>query len=216
MRQHNYWKMQQLQTKYMQIALWLLGLVLLAYGLFNWTIEFNCVSTVIGIICVIISAVMMIFENFLWKVNFVQKIMMTVPIFDKYWTPVLEGRWKGTLQRDNQDHDFVLEIKQTYTSISCVTYSHHSSSSAISSDLLYDEQNNTYQLAFYWHAYTTRTQPNTGDKNVFNGFTVMNVILEDGHVSKLKGSYFTDRQPKQTHGTIKLFFEQKSLKQSFE
>ena len=51
---------------------------------------------------------------------------------------------------------------------------------------------------------------------MFEGFTVLNIITEAEKVKKLKGEYFTNRQPKQTRGTLELNYEQLELKQSFD
>ena len=216
MKQHNHWKLVQLQKRYIQIALWGFGLLLLLLSAFNKTINFNLVSSIIGVISLLFGALLMLFENYFWKQEVVQKAMLKGPFFEQYWTPVLEGRWTGTLIRDNVPHKFVLEIVQSYSSISCVTYSMHSSSTAVSSEILFDDQVKIYNLIFYWQAKTTTVQPNTGTSNLFNGFTVLNIKAESGKITGLSGSYFTDRQPTQTNGRLDLAFQQKELKHAFE
>lgn len=215
MKQHNHWKLVQLQKRYIQIALWGFGLLLLLFSALNRTINFNLVSSIIGIISLIFGVALMLFENYFWENEVIQKAMLKIPFLEQYWTPVLEGRWTGTLIRDNIPHEFVIEIVQSYSSISCVTYSTHSSSTAVSSEILFDEQTKIYKLIYYWQAKTTTVQPNTGTSNLFNGFTVLNIKAESGLITGLSGSYFTDRQPTQTNGTLNLTFQQKELKHAF-
>ena len=212
MKQHNHWKLNQLQKVFAKAVLWGFGLVLLFLDLvLKETLDFDIVSEMVGIVSLVFGCVLSLVEKVLWKT----KIMKLSPLED-YWTPVLEGRWKGTLIRDNKPHDFVLEVRQSFTSLSCTTYSKHSSSSAYAAEILYDEQLKSYKLIYYWQAKTTTVQANTGDTNIFNGFTILDIIVEEGNVTKLKGSYFTDRQPTQTKGAINLTFEQKTLKNSFD
>lgn len=212
MEQHNHWKMNQLQKVFTKVVLWGFGLVLLFLDLIlKKTLDFNVVSEVVGVISIVFGLGLTLIDKVFWKTK-----VMKFPLLEDYWTPVLEGRWKGTLTRDNVPHDFVLEIRQNFTSISCVTYSTHSSSSAYAAEILYNKQLKAYKLIYYWQAKTTRVQSNTGDTNIFNGFTVLDIIVEAGNVTKLKGSYFTDRQPNQTKGTLNLIFEQKTLKNSFD
>lgn len=212
MKQHNHWKMNQLHKVFAKVVLWGFGLVLLFLDLvLKKALSFNMVSEVVGIISIAFGLGLTLLEKVLWKTK-----VMKFPLLENYWTPVLEGRWKGTLIRNNVPHDFILEIRQNFTSISCITYSKHSSSSAYAAEILYDEQLKSYKLIFYWQAKTTNVHPNTGDTNIFNGFTVLDVIVESGNVTKLDGAYFTDRQPEQTKGTLKLTFEQKTLKNSFD
>ena len=209
MKQHNYWKLRQIQGPYTQIALWVMGLVLLALAFFSSEINFNNVSTVIGLVLPALSSVLMVFEHFLWKTKPVQIVMKRVPFLEQYWTPVLEGRWSGTLNRDGRNHNFVIEIKQSYTSISCVTYSKHSSSEAIFTEILFNEETDRHQLVYYWSAKTKNVQLSMGEFDTFNGFTVLDIISDGEKVSKLSGRYFTERQPRQTHGSLELTFQQK-------
>ena len=216
MIQHNHWKLNQLQSKYSKIALWGLGAILLVLGLFSIPINYEVLSTAIGIVLLVLGFIFTLFEKVLWKANWVQTVMKKCPLISNYWTPVLEGRWTGTFVRDDKIHKFVLEIIQTYSTISCVTYSTHSSSKAIAAELLFDERTNTYQLAYYWHAKTSSTQVDSVDRDYFNGFSLLDISINEIRAVKLEGAYFTDRQPTQTHGTLSFVFEQKELKQSFQ
>jgi len=217
MRQHNQWKIRQLQKNFVKIVLWGFGLGLLFFTvLFHRSISFDFVSGAIGVCSFLFGLVIMLFEHFWWKKAFVQKVLYSTPFLKGYWTPILEGRWEGTLVRDGMPHAFVLEITQSYTSISCVTFSKHSSSTALAAEILFDEDANNYKLIFYWGGKTTSVQPNEGDLNRFEGFTSLQIVFESGIVKRLKGEYFTDRRPKQTKGTLDLERKQFELKKSFD
>lgn len=212
MKQHNHWKLSQLQKAIIKIVLWGFGIVLLFLTIvLKIALDYDVLSEIISVISIVLGCILALMERVLWKTQ-----IMRLPFLENYWTPVLEGRWKGTLVRDNVSHDFVIEIKQSFTSISCITYSKHSSSSAYAAEILYNDQLKNYKFVYYWHGGTTTVQENTGDSNVFEGFTVLDIIIESGKVTKLTGSYFTNRQPKQTKGTLNLEFGQKELKNSFE
>lgn len=212
MRQHNHWKMSQLQKAIVKIVLWGFGLVLLFLNVvLKKTINYNLVAGIVSIISIVLGFGLALLEKTLWKTG-----IMRLPFLENYWTPILEGRWEGKLVRDNISHNFVIEIKQDFTSISCITYSKNSSSSAYAAEILYNDQLKNYKLIYYWHGGTTNVQKNTGDSNIFDGMTVLDIIVESGKTTRLKGTYFTNRQPKQTKGTLDLRFVQKTLKNSFD
>lgn len=212
MKQHNHWKLTQIQKSLIIVVLWGFGIILLIVTLvFKITIDYDVLSWIISIISIILGIFLALVERVLWKTQ-----IMKLPFLEDYWTPNLEGRWEGTLVKGIEKHPFVIEIKQSFTNISCITYSSHSSSSTCATEILYDDQLKSYQLIFYWHGATTTVQENTVDVNKFEGFTVLNIIIQSGRVTKLQGSYFTNRQPKQTRGTLTLEFRQKELKNSFD
>lgn len=212
MKQFNHWKLSQLQKIITKIVLWGFGLVLLLLDMIlKQAINFNMVSKIVGIISILLGLSLHFVERVLWKTK-----LLAFPFFEEYWTPVLEGRWEGTLTRDGEVRPFVIEIRQSFNSISCVTYSETSSSSSYAAELLYDERTKMYKLIYYWQAKTSNVQEGTGDTNIFDGFTVIDIVIASQKVIKLTGSYFTNRQPKQTKGELFLDSYQKTLKNSFK
>lgn len=212
MKQHNYWKLKQFQKAIIKVVLWGFGLLLLFFNLIlKKTLDFNIVSEVVSIFSIVLGVTLTLVEKKLWKTR-----IMRLPFLEDYWTPILEGRWKGKLERNGESHDFVIEIIQNFTSISCVTYSKHSSSSAYAAEILYDDQLNVYKLIYYWNGETTNAVESNRDFDKFEGFTVLDIIIHSGKVIKLKGTYFTNRPSQQTKGNINLSFQQKILKKSFE
>lgn len=212
MEQHNHWKQRRLQKAIIKIVLWGFGVVLLIATLaFKIALDFNLLSKVISVISIVLGCILPLVERVLWKTP-----IMKLPFLENYWTPVLEGRWEGTLERDHVQHDFVIEIIQSFTFISCITYSEHSSSSAYAAEILYDRHLKKYQLIYYWCGSTTNVQKNIGNSDTFEGFTVLNILIESGKIKGLTGQYFTNREPKQTKGKLNLVFRQKGLKNSFK
>lgn len=175
------------------------------------TSNYTDATTLISVIWLIIIAFSWAFENYIWKIKWVNKLLK----FSKnYYCPDISGRWEGVLKRDNKDHDFVIEIKQTYTTISCCTYSHSSYSSSFASEILYDQQNETYSFIYLWKGKTENNPDGTyGPTDYFYGTTILRI---NDNCTCLDGSYFTGRSPTQTKGTIKLSDRQKELKNSFE
>lgn len=211
MRQHNHWKLDQLQKHTAKIVLWGNGLLLLVLNtVFNQSINFDMVSKCVSIVSIILGIFLYLLERSLWKTP-----IMNLPFLDAFWTPVLEGRWEGILTRSGEKIPFVIEINQSFNSISCITYSKSSSSYSISAELLYNKSLDIYEFVYYWQASTDHTQKSTGDTNVFYGCTVLKVVTVSKEVTKLSGAYFTDRQPKQTKGTLDMTVRHKTLKHSF-
>lgn len=212
MKQHNHWKMRQLQKAIIKIVLWGFGLFLLVFNLIlKKTLDFNIISEVVSILSIVLGLGLTLVEKVLWKTW-----IMRLPFLENFWTPVLEGRWEGEFNRNGESRDFVIEIIQSFNSISCITYTKYSSSSAYAAEILYDDQLNRYQLIYYWSGITTNTFENNRDTDRFEGFTILNIIINSGDVVRLKGSYFTNREPKQTKGTINVTLKQKTLKNSFD
>lgn len=212
MRQHNYWKMRQFQKVIIKVVLWGFGLFLLFLTLvLKKAIDFNLLSGIISSLSIILGLALALIEKKLWKTR-----IMRMSFLENYWTPVLEGRWEGTLERNGELHDFVLEIIQSFTSISCCTYSKHSKSSASATEILYNDQLKLYQLIYYWNGTTTNTVGENRDSDRFDGFTILDIIIQSGTVTKLKGTYFTNRQPQQTKGSINLSLKQNMLKKAFD
>lgn len=211
MKQHNLEKLQNILKVIIQFAMWLLGVLILLLLFQSYVeIKFSTISGIIKIMSFLLVLLINQFDKKLWKWDFINKHLP-----DKYWTPIIEGRWEGELNRNGEIRDFVIEIKQTYTSLSCITYSPTSSSSSIIAEILYNEQLKIYQLVFYWNGQTKNTQEGTGDTNRFDGFTTLDIIIKDKKATHLRGAYFTDRQPYQTKGDLILSFRQKELKNGF-
>lgn len=119
--------------------------------------------------------------------------------------PNLDGRWVGTLTRDGQDHDFVLEIDHTPSRIFCSAFSHHSTSISEVERLFFDKKANTWILHFTWECNSTNLA--IGNAN-FKGTTILNYfpeLTDEGkRMDKLQGPYYSNREPKPTKGFLRL------------
>lgn len=207
MYQHNHWKIKQFFNILIKPVLWIfVGLVIFSNFLSNSKMTFNRISTLITIITIVLGIVWNKFEKTWWKHTNIQKILS-----DNYKTPVVEGRWKGILVRDGDEHDFVVEIKQTFMTISCATYSKHSYSKSIFAEILYNDAQKTYQIVYLWDGKTESTYGTDSKANNFYGLTILDIKND-----KLEGEYFTNRLPKQTQGKIILNSRQKELKNTFD
>lgn len=172
--------------------------------------DINWLSSFVSGIWIVITITWWVFDNFFWKNKWINN---KLKLFKNLYCPVIGGRWKGTLTRDGQEHDFVIEIKQTYTTISCVTYSLHSYSKSLCAELLYDQQNNFYSFVYLWEGKTSKkTDGNDESSNYFNGTTILKI---NDDCKTMFGNYFTDRSPNQTKGTISLICRQDQLKNAF-
>ena len=198
----------------LSLALYILTIITLisVFGTKTFSLA-NMVSNV-GYVTIGITFFAWLFNQFLWRKPFVNKLLI-----GEYATPVIEGRWKGILTRDQEDHDFVLEIAQTYLSLSCRSFSHHSDSSSVIAELCYDSHHQIHQLFFVWIGSTTHTneQEYGSSTNAFHGTDILDIIpATKDKPMKIKGKYFTDRQPRQTRGTICVTFVSKERQNSFD
>lgn len=208
MKQHNYWKLKLVLNNLIKIILWVFGIFVFILNLLSIWFDFSTISTLISMLSVLIVLIWTWFEKKGWK-----KAYINSHLPEDFWTPVIEGRWEGILTRDGMEHKFVVEIKQTFTSISCRTFSRHSHSSSIAAEILYNDNPSSHQFIYYWIGRTQNTGNKTSSTNSFNGFTILDINVSK---NELVGTYFTDRQPKQTQGKLKLSFTQKELNNSFE
>lgn len=160
-----------------------------------------------GAIISLPSIMWWLFNNILWKVEFINKFLKS------YFNlpPNLNGRWVGKLTRinDESQHDFILEIKQTMTEIVIKSYSKNSFSQSIINDFSTDRMKDDFNLCFLWEGCTDNAMINCHNSGKFQGYTILNFI--DNSHKKLIGHYFTNRKPEQTQGKVSLEFESYKL-----
>lgn len=209
MRQHNCWKIKQILNFFMKVILWIFGVSLLILKLiFKEILNFDMISTIISVITIVVAFLWRQFEKSWWKKDWIQSHLP-----DEFKTPIVEGRWSGTLERDGTLHEFIIEIRQTFTSVSCSTYSKHSFSSSIFAEILYNHSSEIYQLIYFWNGKTENTGDETLTSVNFDGCTIL--FINTSH-DEMSGEYFTNRQPKQTMGKLYFNRRQEMLKNSFE
>jgi hypothetical protein len=213
MAQQNLSKAKKILDLFVKVALWIFALIVLALNVLqprrDLNIDFDMFSTIISAVSFIILILWKWFDTKLWKRKMVNKHLEGA-----FKTPIIEGRWEGTLIRDGEAHPFVIEIVQTFTSVYCTTFSNSSKSASVFAEILLAPDGIHHQLVFHWKGKTSNTRGLPGDSTgEFLGLTVLDITLTDP--IRLEGSYFTDRQPHQTHGTISVRLTGKQIKNCF-
>ena len=134
----------------------------------------SCVGEAIAIGLIIVK----LFDQWIWKWKFVQKI---------HGIPVLAKEYKGKLTSgfDNKDYKGNLVIKQTFTKISIKFKSNESRSYSIVATII--DNNDTNQLIY---TYQNNPKANIQKRSPIHYGTA---ILSVDDVNKIEGSYFTGR-----------------------
>lgn len=162
-------------------------------------ISFEDVITCIGYSSPIGTIIWFLWDNFIWKIPFIQRITKV---------PNLSGSWVGTYKRtsstsDGKKHGYNIDIYQTYSTISCHTYQERGSSSGSLCELYTKTNENIVGIAFFWEC--NPTPPDLP----FYGYSYMDYCdtydVYNGS-SKLEGSYFTNKNPAQSKGIIDVHF----------
>ncbi|MDZ4822389.1 MAG: hypothetical protein SH856_02910 [Flavobacteriales bacterium] len=119
--------------------------------------------------------------------------------------PDLRGRWEGKLfsSLDTQPQSFVIEIKQSLTSLHVYSYSSYGHSRSILVDIATDNAEDHFVLCFLWQGEVPTKLDNKTLIQKFHGYTLL-TLNEHTKPKTMKGTYFTDHLPDQTHGTIEL------------
>ncbi len=151
-------------------------------------------------------------EKSLWHYKFLQAMRKTFNI-----APDIRGRWEGIVHSSIsvEPHKFVVEVIQSLTTLRVHAYSTIGTSKSILVDIAADDHENQFTLCFYWQGEMPTEVQNKKLIQRFNGYTLL--TLNDYDKPKtFKGTYFTDVQPEQTHGTIELSWVSLDLKHKLE
>lgn len=121
--------------------------------------------------------------------------------------PDLEGRWEGNVCRFRGDtpHPFVLEVHQTFTTLSFRTYSTHSRGHSTLASMMVREDG-TFFVAALWQT-TTRRRDDPAAEDTFDGASFWELSI-DGNDKKIHNIYFTRREPS-TKGEVELEWKSK-------
>lgn len=133
--------------------------------------------------------------------------------------PDLRGRWEGTVCRSAGDspHKFVVEISQSYSSISFRTFSENSRGQSIATVLNTDEHNSAFTLVSLWLTDTQRIN-DPAARDTFYGASVWSISGDQSQNRidlQIEDSYFTGRDPP-TKGKVSLRWISKKLTNRFE
>jgi hypothetical protein len=169
------------------------SLSLLAYGASYKTILTSAGKT--GVLLTLIGSYWTFFNKIGWKNRF----------FSLWgWlssAPDLNGRWEGTICRNRNDepHPFVIEISQTYSSLTYRTFSLHSRGESIVAQLFVNEEGTVFSLAATWRT-TTRRVDDPSAEDSFEGASIWHLSL-DSYTKIIEDHYYTRREP-QTKGVV--------------
>ena len=135
--------------------------------------------------------------------------------------PDLNGRWEGILRRTGEDEDrpFVLEIRQTWSTLSFHTFSRRSQGHSDAAFLTFDEDQSTFGVVAVWQSRTNR-QGDPLEKETFRGTSLWRIALDDqpGDLNdriRIVDEYYTSRRPA-TSGVTELRRVSKHRRNSFQ
>ncbi|MDQ1240205.1 MAG: hypothetical protein QG577_2391 [Thermodesulfobacteriota bacterium] len=158
----------------------------------------------VGMIITCVGLFWVYFDKWGWKQKWVRLGGWLTDI------PNLNGRWVGTVDRmgENDPHEFVVEIRQTYLRTQLHTYSKNSRGSSITAQFITDPLHGRYRLISTWECHTK----NRIDQSVIDEFIGTSVysIIEKENERVLEDYYFTRRHP-QTTGITQLKYMGKKL-----
>lgn len=165
-----------------------------------------------GYIIAPVSILWVLLDNYFWHTKFFQSIRKSLNV-----PPDLRGRWEGTLENADGSlpQKFVIEIKQTLTSIRVHSFSAIANSKSILTEIAADSHEEHFMIGYLWQGEIGSSGKEMHQGEVFQGYTMLNL---DEHVSpkSLQGSYFTNRKGMQTRGGIQLKWTSYDLKKRFE
>lgn len=165
-----------------------------------------------GYIIAPITILWVALDQYLWHTRLFQFLRRSLNI-----PPDLRGRWEGILENadGSPSQRFVIEIKQTLTSLKVHSFSTKSNSLSILCEIASDTHEESFTLCFLWEGQTHTDIKDMHQGVRFQGYTMLN-LMEHQSARTLKGSYFTNFKPVQTRGGIELKCTSKQLKGSFE
>ena len=151
-------------------------------------------------------------DKYLWhtKVFQIARKLLNIP-------PSLRGRWEGSLENaDGSDpQKFVIEVKQTLTTLNVHSFSSIGHSASILSDIASSNNEESFTLCYLWHGQLNVSIKDIHQAEQFYGYTMLH-LHEHESPRILKGSYFTNRTSLQTRGGIQLTWVSHKLKGKLE
>jgi hypothetical protein len=158
------------------------------------------------------SLMWLLVDRYLWHTVLFQSIKKSANI-----PPDIRGRWEGTLENENstETQKFVIEVKQTLTSLSVISYSTIAHSTSILPEIAITDNEDNFTLCYLWEG-----KMNTSIKQIhhverFNGYTIL-TLNEYEKPKILRGYYFTNRGSSQTRGGIQLKWASADLKRKLD
>ncbi len=117
--------------------------------------------------------------------------------------PDLNGRWEGTVCRhkDDKPHRFVMEITQTFSTLSYQTFSEHSRGESLVAAICVDQTGTVFSVVSLWRTNTRRLDDRTVE-DTFEGASFWRLSLA-ANSKRIEDVYFTRREPP-TKGRVEL------------
>jgi SMODS-associating 2TM, beta-strand rich effector domain len=146
------------------------------------------------------SLLWIFFDKYLWHTRLFQSIRAPLNI-----PPDIRGRWEGSLENadGSEPQKFVIEIKQTLTTMVVHTFTSIGHSASILSDIAVSEHEDKFALCYLWQGELNTSMKDIHQREIFHGYTMLN--LHEHETPKVfKGFYFTNRPASQTRGGIEL------------
>ena len=169
----------------------------------------------LGTVTLLAYGLWLIWDHFLWKCELCQKYFGVTDI---------SGRWCGTYRRDNsdgesdcQDHGYALEIKQTFSSVSCSTYQDNGTASAATIADITKLPDEDTGIIFCWEgrrAPVEMCEALKEENPVFHGTTILSFSPKTSTgAASLSGDYYTDGG---TKGIVRVQYKGKTLLRRYE
>jgi SMODS-associating 2TM, beta-strand rich effector domain len=159
-------------------------------------------------------------STFLWILS--DKILWHTVLFQWLRKPLnippdVRGRWEGILENtDGSDaQKFVIEVKQTLTSLNIHSYSPVAHSVSILCEIASSDNEEKFTLCYLWQGSINTSIKDIHLKETFYGYTMIQ-LYDHSSPKVLEGSYFTNLKSSQTRGGITLNWVSKDLQRKFE
>lgn len=146
-------------------------------------------------------------DGYLWHTKLFQVIRKPLNI-----PPDLRGRWEGTLENavGSESQKFVIEVKQTLTTLGIHSYSTIAHSASILSEIASSENEEKFTLCYLWEGEINTSIKDIHQRETFYGYTMLH-LYENESPKVLRGSYFTNLKSSQTRGGIKVTWASSKL-----
>ena len=151
-------------------------------------------------------------DKYLWHTKLFQSMRNPLNI-----PPDIRGRWEGTLENadGSEAQKFVIEVKQTLTTMNVISFSTISRSASILSEIAASENEDHFTLCYLWQGEINSSIKEMHHREHFYGYTMLH-LHEHESPKIFKGSYFTNRPSGQTRGGIQLEWVSHTIKRKLD
>ena len=145
-----------------------------------------------GIAFTIATLFWVFYDRVLWRKRGFRLFKLLSPV------PDLNGRWEGTVKRtrNDQPHKFVVEVTQTFSTISFKTFSKTSRGESLCATVLSQPSSGTFDVRSVWT--TTTDKRGATSPETFHGASHWKVSESSDRKMTIEDRYFTNRNPATT------------------